>query len=136
MTDRHQKGLELRRRMFGRAGADDHIDRASKYMRPVQDIVTEQCFGEIWSRPGLDLRTRSLITVAMLAALGKTAEIRIHTRGALANGATKEELKELALHVSPYCGIPAMVNAMIAIEAAIGEVEAGEALGSIEEEHE
>lgn len=135
LAARRQAGLDLRHAMFGREATEAHIAGASPFMQPVQDIVTEICFGGIWTRPGLDLRTRSLVTLAMLAATGRTAEIRIHTRGALANGARPEELRELALHVFPYCGIPAMVNAMIAIEAAVAEVAAGTGMRSLEEEH-
>lgn len=122
MTDNHQLGLELRREMFGRAGADDHIDNATDMMAPVQDIVTRFCFGEIWQRPHLDKKTRSLITLAMLVSAGRTHEVKIHTRGAVANGATREELRELMLHSVAYCGIPLMVDGMRACEEVLNEM--------------
>ena len=122
MTDNSQKGLELRRAMFGRQGADDHIDNASDMMAPIQDIVTRFCFGEIWQRPVLDKKTRSLITLSMLVATGRSHEIKIHTRGAVANGATREELRELFIHSVAYCGIPLMVDGMRACEETLDEM--------------
>jgi len=122
--DNHQKGLALRRKMWGKQGADDHINQASDMMAPVQDIVTRICFGEIWQRPGLDVKTRSLITLAMLTATGRTQEIKTHVRGALANGCTREQLRELFVHAFAYCGIPLMVDAMRACEAVLKEMEA------------
>ena len=122
MTDNSQKGLELRRVMFGRQGADDHIDNASDMMAPVQDIVTRFCFGEIWQRPLLDKKTRSLITLSMLVATGRSHEIKIHNRGAVANGATREELRELFIHSVAYCGIPLMVDGMRACEETLDEM--------------
>ncbi|MEW5420876.1 carboxymuconolactone decarboxylase family protein [Amorphus sp. 3PC139-8] len=133
MTDYSQQGLELRRQMFGKAGADDHIANASEFMQPVQDLVTRVCFGEIWQRPHLDLKMRSMLTLAMLVAQGRTHEIRIHTRGALANGATKEELKELFLHSFPYIGLPLMIDGILACEDEIRKVEAGQAIGDLHE---
>lgn len=127
MTDRksnYDMGLELRRKMFGPQGADDQIDNASDYMAPLQDIVTRICFGEGWQRPVLDKKTRSLVTLAMLTAMGRTHEIKIHTRGAIANGATREELRELFLHSYLYCGIPMMVDAMRASDEVLTELEA------------
>jgi len=122
-SDHYTVGLELRRKMWGKAGADDHIEQASDMMAPVQDIVTRICFGEIWQRPELDLKTRSLITLALLAATGRTHEIKIHVRGALANGCTREELRELFVHAFAYCGIPLMVDAMRACEEVLDEIE-------------
>ncbi|MFC7703694.1 carboxymuconolactone decarboxylase family protein [Plastorhodobacter daqingensis] len=117
-----QKGLDLRRAMWGKEGAEDHIDNATEFMAPVQDIVTRICFGEIWQRPHLDPRTRSLITLAMLAAQGRTHEIKIHTRGAVANGISRDELKELFIHAFPYCGLPLMIDGIRACEDALAEM--------------
>jgi len=122
-SDHYTAGLALRRKMWGKAGADDHINNASDMMTPVQDIVTRICFGEIWQRPGLDVKTRSLITLALLAATGRTHEIKIHVRGALVNGCTREELRELFVHAFAYCGIPLMVDAMRACEEVLDEIE-------------
>lgn len=115
-TPAFKQGIETRRHMFGTAGAEDHIYGASYMMQPVQDIVTRTCFGEIWERPGLDKKTRSIITLAMLIAMGRNHEIKIHTGGALANGVSAEEIREICVHASAYCGIPLMVDAVKAAE--------------------
>ncbi len=111
------KGLALRRDMFGPAGADKAIESASEFSRPLQEMVTRFCFGELWQRPGLDRRTRSLITLSMLIGTGRFAQFGAHVRGALANGVTKEELRELVLHSQLYCGIPSAVEATAICEA-------------------
>ena len=118
-----ERGLELRRVMFGPQGADEQIDNASDYMAPMQDIVTRICFGEGWQRPVFDKKTRSLLTLAMLTGVGRTHEIKIHTRGAISNGATREELREVFLHSYLYCGIPLMVDAMRASDEVLSELE-------------
>lgn len=120
-NENFERGIELRRKMFGPEGAEQQIENATEFMQPMQDIVTRICFGEIWQRPGLDLKTRSLITLAMLVAMGRHPEIKIHTRGALANGATREEIRELLIHAFLYCGIPLMVDAMRAAESVLDE---------------
>lgn len=115
--DTFDKGLALRREMFGPAGAERALETASELSRPLQDIVTRYCFGEIWQRPGLDRKTRSLITLAMLMGTGRFLQFPAHLRGALANGASPEELRELVLHSQLYCGIPSAVEGMAALEA-------------------
>ncbi|MDN2582306.1 carboxymuconolactone decarboxylase family protein [Aquibium sp. ELW1220] len=115
-------GIELRRKMFGSAGAEKQIDNASDFTAPMQDIVTRICFGEIWQRPGLATRERSMITLAMLAALGKEPELKVHVRGAIANGVTKEEIREILIHSFLYCGIPAMVGSLRAAETVLTEI--------------
>src|SRR5271168_384352 len=109
-----ETGLALRRDMFGSAGADQAIDAASDFSRPLQEMVTRFCFGEVWQRPGLDRKTRSLLTLSMLIGTGRFMQFPAHLRGALANGATPEELRELVLHSQLYCGIPSAVEAMAA----------------------
>jgi len=117
--DTFDKGLALRREMFGPAGAERALETASELSRPLQDIVTRYCFGEIWQRPGLDRKTRSLITLAMLMGTGRFLQFPAHLRGALANGASPEELRELVLHSQLYCGIPSAVEGMAALEATL-----------------
>lgn len=121
-------GRDLRRRMFGTAGADDQIESTTELTDKLQEIVTRNVFGDIWQRPELDARTRSMLTLAMLVALGRTHEVRIHLRGALANGVTPEEIREIMLHSSLYCGIPAAVDGI----RAAGEIfaEDGVAFGN------
>jgi len=115
------KGLALRREMFGPAGAERAIEAASEISRPLQDMVTRFCFGEVWQRPGLDRKTRSLITLAMLIGTGRFMQFPAHLRGALANGVSAEELRELVLHSQLYCGIPAAVEGMTSLEATLAK---------------
>ena len=117
-----EKGLDLRRKMFGPEGAEQQVDNATPYLAPMQDIVTRICFGEVWQRPVLDLKTRSLLTLAMLTAMGRQHEIKIHTKGALANGVTREEIREMMVHAFLYCGIPLMVDAMRASEEVLDQL--------------
>src|SRR5437588_6032459 len=112
MSDgRLARGMEMRRRVLG----DEHVARAEAGRTPfVSDFVdyfVGSAWGEIWTRPGLDLRTRSCITVAMLVALNRPEELVIHLRGALNNGVTREELKEVLLQAAVYCGVPAANSA-------------------------
>ena len=115
------KGLRLRHEMFGRAGAEDRWEQATDFNRPLEEFVTRHCFGETWSRPGLDRKTRSLVTLAILTALVRPNQLRGHVRGALANGATPEEIREVLLHTVVYAGIPAGVEAFAAAAEVLAE---------------
>jgi len=107
MADRKEKGMEVRRAVLG----DAHVDRAeasrTHFTDEFQDLLTRYAWGEIWTRPGLDRRTRSCITVAMLVALNRNEELALHVRAALTNGVTADELKEILLQTAVYCGVPA-----------------------------
>ena len=103
-------GLEVRRQMFGVAGADDQIRAATDFTGPLQDMVTRYCFGEVWNRPGLDHKTRSMLTIALLTALGKQNQLRVHVKGAIQNGVSKEEIREVLMHSMIYAGVPAAVD--------------------------
>jgi 4-carboxymuconolactone decarboxylase len=116
--------MNVRREMFGLAGAETRVAQATDFNRPFEDLVTRYCFGDVWARPGLDRKTRSLITLAALAALTKPNQLRVHVRGALANGCSVEEIREVLLHTSIYAGIPAGVEAF----GAAAEVLQGEGL--------
>jgi len=109
-ADTFAAGLQLRREMFGPALAEQAVNSATDFTRPLQEIVTRYCFGEIWTRPPLDRRTRSLLTIATLIALGKPVQLRAHVRAAITNGATKDEIREVLLHGMIYCGVPAGVD--------------------------
>ena len=115
------KGLRLRHEMFGRAGAEDRWEQATDFNRPLEEFVTRHCFGETWSRPGLDRKTRSLVTLAILTALVRPNQLRGHVRGALANCATPEEIREVLLHTVDYAGIPAGVEAFAAAAEVLKE---------------
>jgi 4-carboxymuconolactone decarboxylase len=113
-----EKGLGIRRAVLGAEFVDNAIKTADDFNRPLQELVTEYCWGEVWGRPGLDRKTRSLLNLAMLSALNRPHEIKMHVRGALANGVTKDEIKEVFLQVAIYCGVPAAVDSFrIAKEA-------------------
>ena len=106
-----ERGLAMRQQVMG----EDFVARAfsglTDFTAPLQQYITRNAWGDVWQRPGLDLKTRSLITVAMLTALGKQHELRGHVRGALNNGATPQEIQEVLLHASIYCGLPTAVEA-------------------------
>jgi 4-carboxymuconolactone decarboxylase len=101
--------------MFGPGGSDVQIDNATELTEAMQEFVTRECFGGTWQRDGLSTRERSLVTVGMLLALGRAHEIRIHMLGAIANGATIEELREVVLQSVMYCGIPAGMEGLRAL---------------------
>ena len=108
---RHEEGTKARRAVLG----DAHVDRAeackTEFTKEFQELITRHAWGEIWTRPGLDKKTRSLITIAMLVALNRPDELRLHLRGALRNGAKKDEIKEVLLQTAVYCGVPAANSA-------------------------
>lgn len=109
--EQYAKGLAMRKQVMGEDFVARAFGGATDFSRPMQDYITHNAWGDVWQRRGLDLKTRSLITVAMLAALGKQHELKGHVRGALNNGATTAELQEVLLHASIYCGVPAAVEA-------------------------
>ncbi|MGM9428290.1 4-carboxymuconolactone decarboxylase [Hydrogenophaga sp. MI9] len=108
--EQYHQGLKTRREVMG----DDFVDRAlagtTAFTQPIQDHISRAAWGDVWQREGLDRKTRSLITVAMLTALGKQHELKGHVGGALNNGATAEEIQEVLLHAAIYCGIPTAVE--------------------------
>ena len=113
--DQHYKaGMELRRAMWGDAGAEIKVNQATSFNRPLEDMVTTWCFGDIWQRPGLDRKHRSMITLAAITALCRPNQLKGHIEGALANGVTVEEIREIILHTSVYSGIPTGVEGFAA----------------------
>jgi 4-carboxymuconolactone decarboxylase len=106
-----QAGMATRTQVMGSEFVDRAFGNATDYTLPMQEFITRNAWGNVWQRPGLDLKTRSLITVAMLTALGKQHELKGHVRGALNNGATPEELREVMLHATVYCGFPTAIDA-------------------------
>src|SRR3954464_15099950 len=103
-------GLAIRRDMFGVEGGERRIGSGPGFPRPLQDMVTRYCFGEVWTRPHLDRKTRSMLTLALLTALGKQNQLRVHVRGAIENGVSKEEIREVLMHSMIYAGLPAAVD--------------------------
>jgi 4-carboxymuconolactone decarboxylase len=115
-SEMFDRGLQTRREVLGADYVDASLARADDFMMAFQRITTEWAWDYVWNRPGLDRRTRSLLNLAMLTALGKPAELKLHVRGALTNGVTVEEIKEVLLHASVYCGIPAGLEAFRAAD--------------------
>jgi len=111
MTTAYEQGLATRKAVMGEDFVTAAFANATAFTQPIQEHITRAAWGDVWQRPGLDLKTRSLITVAMLTALGKQHELKGHVRGALNNGATELEIQEVLLHAAIYCGVPTAVEA-------------------------
>ena len=111
MNSQFDKGLARRKQVMGEDFVANAFGKATDFTLPMQNYITKNAWGDVWQREGLDLKTRSLITVAMLIALGKQHELKGHVRGALNNGASVAEIQEVLLHASIYCGVPAAVEA-------------------------
>ncbi|WP_096664880.1 carboxymuconolactone decarboxylase family protein [Polaromonas sp. AET17H-212] len=111
MESQFDKGLATRKQVMGEDFVTNAFANATDFTRPIQEHITAKAWGDVWQRPGLELKTRSLITVAMLTALGKQHELKAHVRGALNNGATSAEIQEVLLHAAVYCGVPTAVDA-------------------------
>lgn len=110
-SEMFEKGLKLRRAVLGAEYVDGSIAKADDFMMAFQRITTEWCWGYAWTRPGLEPKTRSMLNLAMLTALNRPAEIKLHVKGALANGVSVDEIKEILVHATVYCGVPAGLDA-------------------------
>lgn len=133
MTDEsYERGLKIRREVLGDAHVDRSLAAVSEFARPVQEYVTATAWGQIWSRPGLDRRTRSLLNLAMLTALNRNHELGVHVRGAITNGCTTEEIQEVLLQAAVYCGAPAALESFRVAERVLTEIasENGSAAGN------
>jgi 4-carboxymuconolactone decarboxylase len=116
-----EEGMELRREVLGKDYVDTSVSKADDFMMAFQHITTEWCWGYAWTRPGLDKKTRSMLNLAMLTALKCPNEIKLHVRGALNNGVTVDEIKEILLHATVYSGIPAGLEAFKAAHSVLVE---------------
>jgi 4-carboxymuconolactone decarboxylase len=117
-----QKGLAIRQEVLGADHVKRSLDGATEFTAPMQSLVTEYCWGAVWSREGLDRRTRSLINIAMLTALNRGHELGIHVRGAIRNGCTVSEIQEALLQTAIYAGVPAALEAFRIAEAKLDEM--------------
>jgi 4-carboxymuconolactone decarboxylase len=108
--DLFDKGLKTRREVLGAEHVDASIRNADDFSRPLQEHITQYAWGDIWNRPGLDRKTRSLLNLAMLTALNRPHELKLHVRGALTNGVSKEEMREVFMQTAIYCGVPATLD--------------------------
>ncbi|HYZ16136.1 MAG TPA: 4-carboxymuconolactone decarboxylase [Candidatus Acidoferrum sp.] len=111
MDERYERGMEVRREVLGAAHVDRATAAATDLNRDFQEFITRYAWGEVWARPGLDRRTRSLLTIAMMAALGRWDELRLHIRATRNTGVTREEVREVLLQVGVYAGVPAANSA-------------------------
>jgi 4-carboxymuconolactone decarboxylase len=122
--EHYQQGMDVRRAVLG----DSHVDRTLSQLTPLneefQNFITRYAWGDIWTRPGLERHTRSMITIAMLIALNREAELKMHLRAAFNNGVTRDELKELIMHSALYCGLPAANATMHLAQQVFDELDA------------
>lgn len=124
MSNLYATGLAIRKEVVGAEYVEKALASADDFGGPLQDLVTEYCWGAVWGREGLDRKTRSLLNLAMLSALNRPHELKTHTRGALRNGATREEIREVLLQVAIYCGVPAGIEAFRVAREALAEADA------------
>ena len=122
--DAFERGRQVRAEVLGSKHVERSLASASDFNRPIQELVTEYCWGVVWSRPGLGRRERSLVNLGMLTALNRSHELGVHVRGALRNGCTVEEIQETLLQAAIYCGVPAAMEAFRVAEAAVKAAEA------------
>jgi 4-carboxymuconolactone decarboxylase len=121
--ERFRRGLEIRRAVLGPEYVDKSIASADDFNRPMQELVTEYCWGEVWGRPGLERKTRSLLNLAMLTALNRPHELKLHVKGAIRNGVSKEEITEAFLQTAIYCGVPAAIDSFRVAREAFKEID-------------
>ena len=125
--ERYEQGMKVRRAVLGDAHVERTIARRNDFNTEFQELITRYAWGEIWSRPGLTRHTRSLLTVAMMVALNRTEEFRLHFRAAFNNGVTRDELKEVLLQAAIYCGVPAANTAFHLAEELFAQMDQGTA---------
>ncbi|WP_433706396.1 carboxymuconolactone decarboxylase family protein [Paraburkholderia sacchari] len=121
-SEKFERGLATRRAVVGDTYVDNALNSANEYNWPMQELVTEYCWDEIWNRPGLSRRDRSLLNLGMITAMGRTAELRAHVRGALNNGLTQVELREVFMQAVIYCGVPAGIDSFRVAQDVMAEM--------------
>ena len=121
----YERGLEIRKSVLGKEFVEKSIASADDFNRPLQELVTEYCWGAVWGREGLDKKTRSIINLAMISALNRPHELKMHVKGALRNGLTRDEICEVLLQVGIYCGVPAAVDSFRVAREALNEFDQG-----------
>jgi 4-carboxymuconolactone decarboxylase len=120
--ERFDGGMKIRREVLGADYVDRGMAAADDFMMAMQDLTTRYCWGDIWSRPGLDRKTRSMLNLAMISALNRPHELKVHVKGALTNGVTKDEIKEILLQVAIYAGVPAGMDSFRIANEAFKEI--------------
>ena len=124
-NEKFEKGLKLRKQVLGAEYVEKSMASADSFSMPMQELSTEYCWGHVWTRPGLALRDRSLINIAMISALNRPHELKLHVKAALNNGLSREEIREVILQVAVYCGVPAGIDSTRIAREAFAEVAAG-----------
>ncbi len=119
----YQRGLDIRSAVLGEAYVNQALDSADDFTQPLQDLITEYCWGAVWGRDGLALKTRSMLNLAMISVLNRPNELRTHIKAALTNGVTRDEIREIFLQVAIYAGVPAAVDSFRIAREAFAEVE-------------
>ena len=122
--ERYDDGLEMRKKVLGEAHVQRALDNVTDFSRPIQELVTEYCWGAVWTRKGLDRRSRSLINLAMLTVLNRHQELAVHVKGAVANGVTKSEIQEVLIQTAIYAGVPAALESFRIAEETLSALEA------------
>jgi 4-carboxymuconolactone decarboxylase len=120
-----ERGMEIRKSVLGKEFVEKSFAAADAFNRPMQELVTEYCWGAVWGREGLPLKTRSMLNLAMLSALNRPHELKMHVKGALRNGVTRDEVREVLMQVAIYCGVPAGVDSFRLAREAFAELDAG-----------
>lgn len=122
-SEKFEKGLKTRREVLGGEYVDRSVGAATDFNWPMQQLVTEYCWDEVWNRPGLDRRSRSILNLGMISALNRPHELKLHVRGALNNGLSREEIQEILLQVAIYCGVPAAIDSFRVAQSAFDEID-------------
>lgn len=121
--EKFEKGLKTRREVLGPEYVDKSVDAATEFNWPMQKLVTEYCWDEVWNRPGLDRRSRSILNLGMIAALNRPHELKLHVRGALTNGLSRAEIQEILLQVAIYCGVPAAIDSFRVAQTVFDDID-------------
>jgi 4-carboxymuconolactone decarboxylase len=124
MTDMFEKGLAVRKAVLGKEYVEKSLAGADDFTRPMQELVTKYCWGEVWGNGNLSRRDRSLLNIAMISILNRPHELKLHVKGALVNGVTRDEIREVILQVAIYAGVPAGIDAQRIAKEALAEVDA------------
>jgi len=127
MSDMFEKGLAIRKAVLGKEYVEKSLAGADDFTRPMQELVTKYCWGEVWGNGNLSRRDRSLLNLAMLSILNRPHELKLHVKGALTNGVTRDEIREVILQVAIYAGVPAGIDAQRVAKEALAEVDAAKA---------
>jgi 4-carboxymuconolactone decarboxylase len=123
-NEKFERGLALRKQVLGADYVEKSMAAADSFSMPMQELSTEYCWGHVWTRPGLALRDRSLINIAMISALNRPHELKLHVKAALNNGLSREEIREVILQVAVYCGVPAGIDSTRIAREAFAELDA------------